>query len=269
MKKILNSLLLMSLLTMNQLLGYDLCYSVRPGVSPKILVVAHGMGGNYEIANTIPTEKTIVGFNFPDHDYFTRELKADESSFGTIEELIPLLLVLKQCVLIDGHQEIDLYGRSAGGGAVVNTLVALYSRRYDRRLESAGISSEDKKKILHAIQRGMVILDAPLKSIEEIIDFRGLDPELEVFAHRYQANDMEPIEALKYLEGISLRIIVHFQVPDEILSNRDDQLFFDRLKTYNALGTTQLSIGDDGGHSLLHPSLWDFYKKIEEPPASN
>ncbi len=42
---------------------------------------------------------------------------------------------------------------------------------------------------------------------------------------------MEPIDALEGLENLSLHIVVYFQNPDEVLSNRDDEVFIERLKT--------------------------------------
>ena len=99
-----------------------------------------------------------------------------------------------------------------------------------------------------------------LKSMQEIVDYRGSHPDLEIALNRFTQNGMEPIDSMKYLEGLSLHIIVHFQVPDETLSNRDDQLFFSRLKTYNKLGTTVLIVGNDGGHLSFHQSLWNYYK---------
>lgn len=237
--------------------AYDLHLTLTPGDSSKIMICAHGMGGNYTIANSINIDKTLVSFNFPDHDYHTRLIKARKTSFGTIDELLPFLYVIKECVIIDGNNEIDLYGFSAGGGAVVNVLAVLNTSRYDDRLKEIGIEQEEKETILQAIQKGQIILDTPLKSLEEIIAYRGPLKELTLIAKRYKKNDMIPIESLKYLQGLSLNVIVHFQNPDEVLSNRDDQLFFDTLKHYNSLGTTRLITGHDHGHSLPHPSLWN------------
>lgn len=239
---------------------YDLHISYTQNKNSKVMILAHGMGGNYKISQSIKTDSTLVSFNFPDHDYGNRELKANETTYGTINEILPLLYVIKKCVLIDGHKEIDLYGFSAGGGAIINALGVLNTARYDDSLKKIGIFQKEKEKMLLAIQKGLIILDAPLKSISEIIDFRGSSKELEIFAKRYRENDMEPINSLKYLEGLSLNFIVHFQNPDEILSNRDDDIFFERLKIFNS-GTTRLIIGRDGGHNMPHHSLWDFYSK--------
>lgn len=223
------------------------------------MIVAHGMGGNYTIANWIKIDKTLISFNFPDHDYSYRAIKSGKTTFGTIEEILPLIYVIKKTVVNDNHQEIDLYGFSAGGGAIINALAVLNTNRYDEALKKIGIFQKEKEQLLQAIQKGVIILDTPLKSIQEIIDFRGSSPELEIFAKRYRDNQMEPIDALKYLQGLSLHVILHFQNPDEVLSNRDDHLFFNRLKMYNKNGITRLVVGSDHGHSVPHPSLWEFY----------
>lgn len=236
----------------------DLQLTYTPGKSARVMILAHGMGGNYRIAEALQLNQTLVSFNFTDHDMFEREISFEQSTFGTFNELIPLLTVLKKCVITDGNQEIDLYGFSAGGGAIINTLAVLNTNRFDNQLN---LTQQDKLQILRAIEKGVIILDSPLKSIQELIDMRGWDSDLDLVAKRYQSNDMEPIDAVKYLKGLDLHIIVHFQNPDEALFNRDDSLFFERLKEANAKGTTTMVIGSDGGHNAWHRSLWEFYNR--------
>ncbi len=240
--------------------SHDLHLTSISGKTPQVVIAAHGMGGNYKIGHNVKTDKTVISFNFPDYDYTKRPIKPNEIAFGTADEILPLLYVIQQCVIIEGNQEIDLYGFSAGGGAVINAIGALNTNRFDEHLEKIGIDKAGKEKMLAAIQKGTIILDAPLKSIKEIIDFRGSSKELAFIEKKYQANDMEPIEALKYLKGLSLDIVVYFQNPDEILSNRDDELFYDRLKKYNS-GTTELIIGRGGGHNTPHTLLWESLAK--------
>jgi hypothetical protein len=153
---------------------------------------------------------------------------------------------------------VCLYGFSAGGAALVNCLTALSSSTYDLNLSSIGIREADKKKILQVIRQGDVILDTPLKSINELVALYGMTKELEIIGARYQTNEMDPIESIKKWKNVSLNLLVHFQVPDEVVSNRDDGPFLQRLKRYNQ-GTTNVLIGSDSGHSLPHPSLWEYY----------
>lgn len=239
--------------------SYDLHLSYTYGKSSDVMILAHGMGGNYQIKDVINVDKTLISFNFPDYDYSQRALKTEQTTFGTINELLPLLYVIKKSVVEEGQQTVDLYGFSAGGGAIINALAALNTNRFDENLKAIGISQKEKDQMLQAIQKGVIILDSPLKSIEEIIAFRGSNHQFEVFAKRYQANDMEPINALKYLNGLSLHVILYFQNPDEALSNRDDNLYYSRLKTYNARGTTKLIVSNDGGHLAPHYALWNYY----------
>lgn len=245
----------------NHPFNHDLNFTSIPGKSDKVIITAHGMNGNHQISQTVKTDKTIITFNFPDHDLYKRALTYDKTTFGTIDELLPLLYVIKQKVLVDGDQEIDLYGFSAGGGAIINTLAALNTSRFDDHLKKIGIDQEGKAKMLAAIQKGNIILDCPLKSLREIIAYRGPSKDLEMVEKRYKANDMEPIDALKYLQGLSLNVTLYFNNPDETLSNRDDQLYYEQLKKVNAKGSTQFLIGKEKGHNSPHHLIWDSLAK--------
>ena len=240
--------------------NYDLHLTTIPGKNSKVMIVAHGMGANHTIVENVESDDTLITFNFPDYDFIERNIQAEKTTYGTPDEILPLLFVIKKFVIDKGHSEIDLYGFSAGGGAIINAIGALNSSRFDDSLKQINIESPEKQIVLKAIQKGQIILDCPLTSVREIIDFKGYNHELNVFSKRYQMNDMEPINAIKYLQGLSMNILVHFQKPDEILSNRDDSLFFNRLKEIN-LGKTELVIGYDGGHNTHHKTLWDLWIK--------
>ena len=231
----------------------------RAGKSPRIMILAHGMGANFKIYESLDVDQSLISFNFPDHDMFERGIPFEQTTFGTFEELIPLLMVMKKYIIEKGNQEIDLYGFSAGGGAIINVLAALNTHRVDERLKQLGISQDDKTKMLQTVQKGVIILDVPLKSIQELVDMSG-NQDLVLLQRRYAKNHMEPIDSMQDLKGLSLNIIVHFQNPDEALSNRDDYRYFERLKSVNSRGTTTLIVGSDGGHYAWHKSLWDFYK---------
>jgi hypothetical protein len=235
---------------------YDLHLTAIPGKSARTMICFHGSGANYQLIETLKdqVEETLVGFNFPDHDFQSDD--PEKASFGTIQELLPALYVLKTYVIDNGLNEIDLYGFSAGGGALVNTLAVLNAPLYDKELEKIGIGAKEKTAILKAIQNGRVFLDSPLKSIEEIIELRGSSNYLEGLAVRYKKNGLRPIDSLEFLKGLSLHITLYFESPDEILSNRDDALYIQRLKKYNK-GTTKVLIGTEGGHCAIHSSIWE------------
>ncbi len=196
-----------------------------------------GYSGDYRLGRhlkKVGLKENIVSFNFPDYGIREGMFDAEKATFGTIQELLPAIYVLKKCVVEKGLHEIDLYGFSAGGGAAVNVLAVLNTSKYDKALKAHGITLEDKQKILKAIQSGIVILDAPLKSIDEVIAARGSTKELEIIAKHYQENDLRPIDSLRHLENLSLQVIVYFQSPDAVISNRDDALFIERLKNITA-----------------------------------
>lgn len=244
-------------------LSYDLNLCTIPGNSSRTMILFHGYGANYKIAEYLKQldciDATLVSFNFPDHDLQERNYDPHKATFGTINEILPALYVLKKYV-IDQHKEsIDLYGFSAGGGVVINLIAILNSSRYDSELKQIGITDKEKNQLLKAIQNGIVILDVPLKSIEEIISLRGPSVEFEILARNYRNNHLRPIDSLENLQGLSLDIILHFQEDDEILSNRDDAIYIERLKKANKLGNTSVIIGNDGGHLAPHWPLWKFY----------
>ncbi len=243
---------------------YDLHYTVIPGSNPKTMVCLHGYADSHRIAKRIKEDgklqETLVSFNFPDYDIRNKNI-SDKFVFGSVDELLPVLHVLKKNIIDEGLTELNLYGFSAGGGALINTIALLNTPLYDDHLKSIGIDIEGKQKILDAIQKGTIILDTPLKSVEEIIDHVGPSENLEVIAKQFRKNDLRPIDSLRHLENLSLHVILYFEVPDRVLSNRDDALYIERLKKYNAKGTTDVILGSDGGHNEPHISLWKFYTR--------
>lgn len=240
---------------------YDLHLTYFMENSPKTMICFHGMGGDYRVAEHIHgrVSETLISFNFPDHGFIPGVSDITKTTFGTINELLPALYVLKKAIIDEGRGQVNLYGFSAGGGALINTLKVLNSSTYDVDLAKIGITSAEKALILDVIQRGHIILDTPLKSIAEIVAFRGATDDLMAARKRYHENGMEPIESIEQLDNLALNIVVHFQNPDETLSNRDDELFIDRLKKHNTKGTTTVIIESDAGHRLPHPSLWRYY----------
>lgn len=229
----------------------------------EIMICCHGYGHNNQIADVLHsykvTDNHLVSFNFPDHD-ITNKTDHRTCAFGTINELLPLVYVLKQCVVDLQLKKINLYGFSAGGGAVINTLVVLNQPTYNSALKSIGVTQEDIKTIIAALQAGWVLLDCPLKSVEEAMEAHGPTPEFAALAEKFRTNNMRPIDSVARINGMQLNIIVHFQQPDEILGNKDDALFVERLQKANN-GKTVSTFGSDGGHNSFHTSLWNAYKK--------
>ena len=242
--------------------AYDLHLVTVPGNSSKAIVCFHGMGMDYKIIDYVEQyakgDSTLISFNFPDHGIRVGFFDPEQTQFGSIKEILPALYVLKKTVIDSKFKEVTLYGFSAGGGAIINMLAVLNTSVYDKDLKEIGIQKKDKKKILAAIQKGRVLLDAPLKSLREMIEHHEKMVELEIVAARYEKNSMEPIDNISKLDGLGLHFILNFQSPDEVLSNRDDQLYIERLKQLGAKSSVSFVIEGEG-HGLPHPHLWDLH----------
>lgn len=231
-----------------------------------IMLCFHGYGSSNRLVDTLKTypeiEDHLVSFNFPDFTLRPNTRNPENSSFGTIQEILTPLYILKKLVIDGKIGRIDLYGFSAGGGALINTVAILNSDRFQDALVSIGISLEERKAILQAILKGYIILDVPLKSIDELVAFRGNTREFEILKTRYRENEMVPIDALSGLDKLPLKILLNFQNNDEALSNRDDDLYINRLRKYNRNGITCVVKGNDGGHVSYHKSLWKMYPEF-------
>lgn len=240
---------------------YDLHYYTMPGTSARTLICLHGYGDSYDIGKRIrqytPVQDTIISFNFPDHGICEND-DHEMSCFGTKEEILPAIHVLKKCIIEEGRRHITLYGMSAGGGALVNVLAALYENK------NVGLSEEERKTLISTLEHGTVILDVPLKSTEEIIASRGACPQpLAIVYKRHHENNMCPIEVLKTLKGrMKLNIILYIEQGDQVLSNRDDALYVKRLKEANKRGKTVVIYGRSGHHGGCHQTLWNYYCRI-------
>ncbi|MFY7842801.1 MAG: hypothetical protein ACOVOR_02155 [Rhabdochlamydiaceae bacterium] len=232
------------------------------GKNDELLIMLHGYQADWKWAKYLHScgfiEDTILGFNFPDHDCINRKLPPESYCFGTIEELLPAFFVLKQCVIDQKKHKINICGFSAGGGALINILSILNSHRFEKELQQIGINAKEKKEILSAIQEGIVVLEVPLKSIEEIIEGRGSSPELKFVGDRYKKNKLVPIENVKGFKGLKLKVIVYLEENDPVVFNRDDDLLIERLRKFNS-GITFVVKGKGNKHADCHKDLWSFY----------
>src|SRR5438552_3135997 len=96
----------------NHPFSHDLHISHVLGSPSQAMICCHGLGGNYQIVEYVKryvkTDVTLVGFNFPDHDIRLGLLDPKSTHFGTAEEILPLLYVLKQIVVIENFSEVSL-----------------------------------------------------------------------------------------------------------------------------------------------------------------
>lgn len=228
-----------------------------------VTICCHGYGHSNEIADVVHSygimKDHLVSFNFPDYG-ITDETNHTKAVYGSIKELLPLLYMLKRTVCDLGISRVNLYGFSAGGGAIINALAVLHMHHYPEELKKIGITADNAQQILHAVERGLIVLECPLKSMQEIIDLRGASKNLGILAKQFNRNKMNPIDAIADLAGLKLHLLVYFQNPDEIIGNRDDVLFIERLRKANQ-GITDAIIGSEGGHTTYHAALWKAYKK--------
>lgn len=232
-----------------------------------VLLMLHGYGGDYRIAEVLQNyggiSEHLISFNFPDYGIFERNLKPSNVTLGSLQEILPLIYVLKKLAVDSNIKVLNIYGFSAGAGALVNALVLLNTTKHDAELEKIGVQTSDKKSIIQAIERGWVLLDAPLKSMDEISESNGIY-ELDFLSKRYIKNEMRPIDSLKKLKGLKLNVIVYFETPDEVISNRDDDLYAERLKQVNNKGKTLILKDKTGGHTHYHSKLWNAYRDVKQ-----
>ncbi len=246
--------------------NYDLHLTKVPSKTPKgslsVMICFHGMGGDYRIVDYVKEysnlDSNFFSFNFPDYGIRVGSFTPEDTFLGSVDEILPALYVLKQAVIVDKFSKVSLYGFSAGGGAIINTLAVLNTSTYDEKLKEIGIGPKEKKRIIMAIQKGHVLLDAPLKSVEEMKAFHQPMAEIEIVGARFKNNGMEPIGNIDKLQGLNLHYVVNFQSPDEVLSNRDDYLYIEKLKAASPKGSVAFVI-EGKGHSLPHEHLWDLY----------
>lgn len=230
-----------------------------------LMICCHGYGGDAAIADAVASEKWIphhlIGFNFPDFGPDIQKKARHEVHLGSPKEVLPLLKLLHAAACDCKLKTIHLYGYSAGGGAVVNTLAILTKNRFPDVLGEAGIGESERISILAALQKGSIFLDCPLKSMDEVMDLRGPSEDLAFICGQYARHQMRPIDRLEELKDHQFNIFVHFQKPDAVLSNRDDVLYIERLKDANSKGQTHVILGEEGRHAPCLPSLINAYKR--------
>ncbi len=231
-----------------------------------VMLCFHGFGGDLHIIDSLApvalAKNHLVSFNLPDADISAKNGDLSRTTWGTYFELLPACYLLHKLIIEGNLDSIDLYGFSAGGGAIINILTILNSDKHENIFRGIGILAQDRKRMLEVIQKGLIILDCPLKSWDEVVEMRKDFSELKILAKRHRDEQLRPIDSLNHLKGLSLHVLLHFQNPDEILSNRDDELFIQRMQAVNALGQTWVVIGHEGGHNAFHRSLWKARDKI-------
>src|SRR5438105_2307915 len=71
-----------------------------------VLLCLHGYGGDNSIGQVVHSfgiENDIVSFNFPDYSLFERNISDGNTTFGSIQELLPFFYILKK-LIVEGKQ---------------------------------------------------------------------------------------------------------------------------------------------------------------------
>ena len=95
--------------------SYDLGIKIHPQTQDAgVMICVHGYGSSNRVADVIHSFKNvpdhIVGLNLPDYNLVPGNYDPHKSSFGTINEILPVLYTIKRCVVDGGMRSINLYG---------------------------------------------------------------------------------------------------------------------------------------------------------------
>lgn len=236
----------------------DIRYS--KGTSKNILLLSHGFGGNSQsiIDRVRPnTSDTIIGFNYIDHDFSHATGDDRKTSLATPLEFMPLIYMLKKCVVENNMSTISLYGYALGASDIIYAISFLSTVDRDDLLKKYNITASDKIRILDALRKGKILLDDPFKSIDEMIAFRGPTEILLMYKERANKNNvLSPVDTLAKLKDLNMTFLLFFDIKNEEFFNRDDSNFAKNLIDANANGTNVVITADNGGHTANHHTLW-------------
>ncbi len=201
----------------------------------------------------------IVTFNFRDRGVIFP--KFQHSSLGQLPDVLQALYVLKWTKDQLKVNAIDLFGYSRGGATTINMIAVLNDKtgKYDDELARIGIDELERKKLLETIQNGCIVLNCPLIDLNITAEYRFKNfawEALKAFAtvSKYELDGIQPIESAAQFEGLNLKILMHFQHGDHIVSNNKEAEFYKRLAYHNPYSTF-IVLGNDGGHLHTHCAL--------------
>ncbi len=244
----------------------DVRYSL--GTNKNILLCNHGFGGNSQsvIDRVKPhTADTVIGFNYFDHG-FSHETGDDQATtMATPLEIMPLIYMLKGCVIESNMPSISLYGFALGAADIIYAIDLLTKEEQSELEKKYNITLSDKKRILAALRNGKILLDVPFKSIDEIINLRGPQETLLMYKERMATYKLlNPIDTLSKLSDLNMTFVVFFDANNEFFSNSEDANFAKYLLEANSKGTNIVITADNGGHLADHLTLWKIYSSLEQ-----
>lgn len=246
--------------------GHNLSVKYSFGSNNTILLCSHGFGQNSQsIINRVRpnTSDTLIAFNYIDHDFSHETGDDTKTMMATPIEIMPLIYMLKKCVVDNNMSTISLYGYALGAANIVYAIEHLITEDHDDLLKKYNITTYDKKKILEALRKGKILLDVPFKSLDEIIVLQGPTKILLMYKERAaKFNILSPLETLGKLKDLNITVLVFFDIKDEEFSNRYDSKFIKNLLEANSNGTNIVITSDNGGHSATHVTLWKVYSSL-------
>lgn len=210
-----------------------------------------------------------------------------KTSFGQELDIMPLLFILKQCVL-QNYSTIDLNGHSRGAAVIINALATLNDKNGDNPIMAKlNMSTQEREKILSMIQNGCISLQCPLTNVRTAIKkqidnissggflsaLMGYIPWGGTISEATQDSSATSVDyaassvtyykpwkeqaftSAKKLVGLKLKILVHFEDNDHVVSNDNDESFFQALAQHNP-EHVYMSKGFEGGHNRMSPCLY-------------
>lgn len=249
--------------------SHDLSIQCSPGTNQTILLCSHGFGGSSQsvMDRVRPnTSDTVISFNYIDHDFSHETGDDTKTVVATPLEVMPLLYMLKKCVVDNKLSSISLYGYALGAANIIYAIERLTTENFDDLLKKYSITTSDKETMLNAIRRGKILLDVPFKSIDEVIALRESNSTTALMykerAAKYGISS--PLKTLSKLKNLGMTFLLFFTTNNEEFSNRYDADFAKNLLDANANGTNIVITADNGGHSDMHTMLWKIYSNSEK-----
>lgn len=276
-----------------RVLGYDPHISLIRETDETVIntgrktVYFHGFGGNSSVAAGIKhlygAERLpgdVVTFDFADA-VTTAGMDTTKSSLGQWPDMKTALYVLK--TLHDsGETAVGITAHSRGGATAVNTVAALVDEttKYDENLAEIGIDGAKRKAMLKMLQRGQIVLECPLVHVRSVIKHQvetsragswltrmfgdslssssasTADYCASAVVRKYRPWNEQAIESAEKWNNIRIPTIVHFQENDEVLGNRNDHEFYEKLSASNGVDHTERHVGADGGHNSSFASFY-------------
>lgn len=209
------------------------------------------------LADVLPGD--VITFNFHDRGFIIPKLY--HSNLGQLPDILPALYALKWAKDRLHSTQIDLFGYSRGGATILNMIAILNDKTgtYDKELTRVGIDAHERNALLSMIQKGCITLNCPLTDVNVTADYRfkSLAPKvLKAFSRigLYKLDGIQAIESARLIGDLTLKILIHFQYHDTIVSNRNEAELYTRLAQHNP-STTYIVLGNSGGHLHTHAAL--------------